>query len=281
MASIADLKVGEELDNAALCALFGCGPQGGMRRAKATNTLVLVCNHVFSIYDDRWIDGVLHYTGMGQTGDQSLTFMQNKTLAESATNGVTVHLFEVHRSQAYTYAGEVELAAAPYAEKQHDETKAERQVWVFPLRPESGAVAPVPLSTLREAEQRTARQARLLSDQEIAVRAAESGRLKVGVRSAVAPQYQRSPWVAEHAKRRAAGRCELCGGQAPFKDAAGKPYLETHHIVWLARGGADTIENTAALCPNCHRRMHVLDAETDRATLTRLVVPFSAGSASL
>ncbi|WP_296863638.1 HNH endonuclease [Thermosyntropha sp.] len=29
------------------------------------------------------------------------------------------------------------------------------------------------------------------------------------------------------------------------------------HIEWLSRGGTDTIDNTVALCPNCHRKMHV------------------------
>lgn len=45
------------------------------------------------------------------------------------------------------------------------------------------------------------------------------------------------------------------------------PYLETHHIVWLARGGEDTIFNTVALCPNCHKRMHILDLEADKTKL--------------
>ncbi len=31
--------------------------------------------------------------GMGMVGDQSLSFAQNKTLAESGTNGIGVHLF--------------------------------------------------------------------------------------------------------------------------------------------------------------------------------------------
>ena len=59
MDEIADLKPGDELDNERLRQMFGCGPQGGMRRSLKTNTLVLICNHVESIYDDRWIDGVL------------------------------------------------------------------------------------------------------------------------------------------------------------------------------------------------------------------------------
>ncbi|MGH4118802.1 hypothetical protein [Clostridium sp.] len=59
---------------------FGCSGQGGMRRSRKTNALVLVSNHFKSIYDDRWYGDIFHYTGMGQNGDQSLEFMQNKTL---------------------------------------------------------------------------------------------------------------------------------------------------------------------------------------------------------
>ncbi|MFS1493312.1 hypothetical protein BCU32_003535 [Vibrio lentus] len=69
-------KTGTKLNNTELCEVFGCSPQGGMRRSHKTNTLVIVSNHIKSIYDDRWSDGVLHYTGMGTNGDQSLTFQQ-------------------------------------------------------------------------------------------------------------------------------------------------------------------------------------------------------------
>ena len=59
----------------------------------------------------------------------------------------------------------------------------------------------------------------------------------------------------------------LCEQEAPFKNTKGEPYLETHHVVWIAKGGEDTIENTVALCPNCHRKMHVVDSEIDRMKL--------------
>ena len=65
------------------------------------------------------------------------------------------------------------------------------------------------------------------------------------------------------AKRKAKGICKLCNKPAPFKDKTGRPYLETHHIVWLSQGGDDTIENTVALCPNCHRKMHTLNLKQD------------------
>jgi 5-methylcytosine-specific restriction protein A len=71
-------------------------------------------------------------------------------------------------------------------------------------------------------------------------------------------------------KRRAQGVCELCSEAAPFKDSKDQPYLETHHIKWLAEGGEDSIENTVALCPNCHRKMHVLNLQSDREKLLQL-----------
>lgn len=79
--------------------------------------------------------------------------------------------------------------------------------------------------------------------------------------------FVRDQTVAEYAKRRASGRCDLCGENAPFLDAQGRPYLECHHIVWLANDGPDTIDNTCALCPNCHRRMHIVSAMSDVKTL--------------
>ncbi|MCC7118538.1 MAG: HNH endonuclease [Anaerolineales bacterium] len=70
--------------------------------------------------------------------------------------------------------------------------------------------------------------------------------------------------------KRSNGVCELCGNNAPFKDLAGKPYLEVHHIVWLSWGGEDSIENAVALCPNCHRKMHLLNLAEDRNYLTQI-----------
>jgi 5-methylcytosine-specific restriction protein A len=176
-------------------------------------------------------------------------------------------LFEVHRVRRYTYVGEVELAGAPYAESQPDQVGQRRQVWVFPLRTKRGAAPLLPSAVLAEASNEKARRARRLTDAEIATKAEQTGTAVVGARAAVSQQYQRNPWVAEHAKRRAKGHCELCRKAAPFSSPDGKPYLEVHHIQWLAYGGADTIENTVALCPNCHRRMHVVRSDEDAQLL--------------
>ena len=164
---IDQLLPGEVIDNAKLCDLFGCGPQGGMRRSHATNTLIIVSNHVKSIYDDRWLGEVFHYTGMGTKGDQSLTFAQNKTLANADTLGVSVHLFEVFVEKQYTYAGQVVLRGEPYFEEQPDEDGNNRQACVFPLVLASGVPPTIANENLRNAQSVKERKARKLSDEEL------------------------------------------------------------------------------------------------------------------
>lgn len=55
------LKPGTILDNNGLRGYFLCSPQGGMRRSHKTNTLIIVLNHIESVYEDRWIGDELHY----------------------------------------------------------------------------------------------------------------------------------------------------------------------------------------------------------------------------
>ena len=59
-------------------------------------------------------------------------------------------------------------------------------------------------------------------------------------------------WILQNAK----GKCEYCKADGPFTTSNGIPYLEVHHLKTLADGGSDTIDNTVALCPNCHREFH-------------------------
>jgi 5-methylcytosine-specific restriction protein A len=68
--------------------------------------------------------------------------------------------------------------------------------------------------------------------------------------------YERDPKVKAWALRFANGTCEMCLNDAPFKKENGDPYLEVHHVLPLSEGGSDTIENTVAVCPNCHMKFH-------------------------
>ncbi len=266
ISSINELQSGMIFNNDELCRIFSCSPQGGMRRSLITETLVIVSNHIKSIYDDRWVDESFYYTGMGTKGDQSLTFAQNRTLSESKNSGISVHLFEVFVEKEYSYIGQVELCAPPYFEKQPDEDGEIRAACVFPLRLKSGNAPIISFEYSRKAYETKTKKAKKLTDEEVE-RRAKNAKKRTGTRNTVSQQYDRDPWVAEHAKRIASGICQLCEGLAPFLNKAGEPYLETHHIIWLAKGGEDTIENTVALCPNCHRKMHTLNKDKDIQSL--------------
>ncbi len=57
--------------NQDLMDTFGVGNSGGMRRSRAKNCLLLIHKND-SIYNDRWENGILKYTGMGLKGDQDI-----------------------------------------------------------------------------------------------------------------------------------------------------------------------------------------------------------------
>ena len=128
-------KIGQIVSNTEIVDTFACGNMGGMRRSHTTNTLVLVSDYTKGLYHDKWIGGVLHYTGMGKTGDQDIHWAQNLTVAESKINGIDMHLFEVLEPGQYIYCGHVELVGTPYTDRQPDVEGNDRLVWIFPIKP--------------------------------------------------------------------------------------------------------------------------------------------------
>lgn len=79
--------------------------------------------------------------------------------------------------------------------------------------------------------------------------------------------YSRNQYIKELVKRLAQGKCQLCCEPAPFTDKFGEPYQEEHHVVRLADDGQDVLKNVTALCPNCHRKMHILNDKLDQIVL--------------
>ena len=104
-----------------------------MRLSKKTNSLVLITDHTKGLYDDICQGNVLHYTGMGKSGDQSIDFMQNKTLSRSNINDVTIYLFEVILKGQYIFRGQVRLIEEPYQSRQKGEDGLDRDVGVSSL----------------------------------------------------------------------------------------------------------------------------------------------------
>ncbi len=78
-----------------------------------------------------------------------------------------------------------------------------------------------------------------------------------------AQTFVRDPLVRAWVLQQANGRCECCMKQSPFTLPDGTFYLEVHHVKHLADGGSDRVENAVAVCPNCHRHLHL---GSDRGT---------------
>lgn len=253
---------GEVLNNEKLCSIFVCGNQGGMRRSTKTNTLVLVSDYIKdkSIYEDKWVGDTLEYAGMGQEGDQKL-ISQNKTLNESRENNIDIHLFEVYEKNEYRYTGKVYLAGPFEVRQQKDKNNVDRKVFIFKLKKLTKDNV-IDINIIKNNFEKKLISIKKLSNEELRNKATKAN-LKCGKRNVSIVQYTRDPAVSEHAKRIAKGICQLCEKPAPFKSLSGDPYLETHHIVWLSNNGDDSIENTVALCPNCHRQMHSLKNSKD------------------
>lgn len=132
-----NLKIGQILKNRDIVDIFKCGNMGGMRRSRTTNTPVLISDYTKGIYHDKWISGVLHYMGMGKSGDQDINWAQNATLATCGRNDVDIHPFEVIDAGEYIYCGRIELVDKPYVDIQPGEDGNSRKVWMFPIRPVS------------------------------------------------------------------------------------------------------------------------------------------------
>ncbi|WP_439876886.1 HNH endonuclease (plasmid) [Bacillus mycoides] len=164
------------------------------------------------------------------------------------------------------------LVDIPIQAEEEDQKGNLRKVWKFPLQL-VGAAYTIPKKVLAATYNKKVKQAKKMDIKELKKRArlvpkstkdlkiraekASKGNQKSS-RTITTTTYDRNQFISEYVKRLANGICQLCEKEAPFKDTHGEPFLETHHVDWLSNGGEDTIENCAALCPNCHRKMHYL-----------------------
>lgn len=84
-------------------------------------------------------------------------------------------------------------------------------------------------------------------------------------------KYARDPQVRKRVVDRSKGHCELCGKQG-FARPDGSVYLETHHIIALAKDGADRITNVIGLCADHHREAHfgALREELEKKMITKV-----------
>ena len=84
--------------------------------------------------------------------------------------------------------------------------------------------------------------------------------------------FARDLEVVSWALSRAQGNCELCTSEGPFLTKDGQRFLEVHHVTPLYLGGPDTVDNVAAVCPNCHRACHLAPERDQLAKKLKLRV---------
>lgn len=273
---IEDLIVGNIYSNSEIANTFKCSNMGGMRRSKETNSLVLIAKHNNPLYDDQWTDdGIVNYTGMGTENDQSISYAQNKTLTIAEREGIKVYLFESYKDNEYYYDGEVKLAGTPYQSEEADINGVIRKVIKFPLkRLDQTKSLIIDIEDIEKSENEKLKEVRKFDSSKIKNRAKIAESENVSTKEVKTIYRERNQYIAEYTKERANGVCDLCGKEAPFKDKNGRPYLESHHVITLAENGPDAIYNTVAICPNCHRKIHVLHQKEDIDKLSKVIMKY-------
>ena len=121
-----------------------------------------------------------------------------------------------------------------YQEEQSDVDGNLRKVWIFPLRKaDTSEAKPLPEAVILKKQEAKEKEAAGLTDAELEKRARHSKK-RVGTRQVTTSTFERNVYVAELAKRKADGICQLCNSPAPFKDKKGNLFLEALHIVWFS-----------------------------------------------
>lgn len=164
------------------------------------------------------------------------------------------YLFEANRPM-------YEFVIIQTAKIQKDEKEKQRILDLMDHR-ERPKVALSELESALEVEETKAKQ---LTSEKLAAQIKNGKSRKSQITETVV--YYRSPYIKEMVKRIAEGKCQKCGEEAPFYDRDKNPYLEEHHVKRLADGGSDTMDNVVAICPNCHRKVHVLNEKSDNIVL--------------
>ncbi|KJY48149.1 hypothetical protein JG29_08350 [Bombilactobacillus mellis] len=259
-----NLKIGDFLSNSELSKKFTVSTEGGMRFSTENNILVLITKIHDNPYPDRWEGNKLYYIGMGRKGDQSIDFQSNKKLNSIYyTEKITTKLvlFINTDQNKYLYCGEVKTIGRPYFKYQYFTKNEKRKIIIFPLIVKNLTSISSQFfdSTINIKSYKNKKEDTLIKN----IDTYQKNYDNKNYVNAKEKKYYRNPYIAYISKKYAKGICQLCQKAAPFQDKDGNPYLESHHIEWLSRGGKDRLDNVIALCPNCHKKMHIIDDKKD------------------
>jgi 5-methylcytosine-specific restriction protein A len=72
---------------------------------------------------------------------------------------------------------------------------------------------------------------------------------------------RRNKQLVQELREMYSGNCQICLWNP--RASYGKELCHGHHLHWLSRGGADSIDNMVLVCPNHHAAIHMCDAPFD------------------
>lgn len=235
---------------------YGGQRQGGISTPVRSLVVFLFTGdsgHQYGYNDGFQEDGIFWYTGEGQKGNMQLK-AGNLAIVNHEKESKDLHIFAASGKGFVRYLGNASYLGH-HIEAAPDRDNNPRQVIVFELAVDDESqgeplneISAPPLKTKSRfwfEPLETLRQRALQRPTPSSTRAE---------RRSIA--YQRSEAVKVYVLRRAGDICEGCEQAAPFKKPDGRGYLEPHHIRRLADAGPDHPRWMAALCPNCHRRVH-------------------------
>jgi len=231
---------------------FGGNRQRGIS-ASAKEPVIFIFSGVSGAqygYSDGWNEEktMFMYTGEGQIGDQVFS-MGNKALRDHVNNSKDVLLF--HHSKDGLYRFDDQLTLIGYETKQSlDREGNMREVIQFVFESSSYLTR----SVEEELEGDDLIYDRSLDElKELALQDTSNGHDSVQMKRVKV--RKRSEAIKLYARARANGTCEACEQPEPFQAKSGSS-LEVHHMYRLSDGGPDHPEHVAAVCPNCHSRIH-------------------------
>jgi 5-methylcytosine-specific restriction enzyme A len=257
MPEVIKFTVGKEYRRSDLHDVYGGSRQGGISPSAKSPIVLLFTGESGKQYgylhDSFQENGTYWYTGEGRKGDMRM-IKGNLAVRNSATGGKQLHLFEQTRKGFAQYLGE--FSYLDHHEDRAPDSDGElRNVVVFELELVSDKSDFTPVSAASAAKPVRGKFWNLPLHQ---LRDLASGKSSKDQTAATRKRmvYERSEAVRVYVLRRANGKCEGCEQLAPFNNNKGDPYLEPHHITRVADKGPDNPQWVAALCPNCHRRIH-------------------------
>lgn len=262
------LLTGHVYQRAALHHRFGGNTTKGIVPSKREKVVLLfhTKEKIQQFYSDGYdpAEGVYWYSGEGTVGDMRWN-TENRAIRDHEGNNADMYLFERAQRKGGFWRLYGMVKCLGYKEEiRLDKNKAKRKAIVFSLLPIT--------SNVSEEENIAYPLHKKNSDLSAIREAARKAPTVAGRRQTAQQVYMRSERIKRYALARASGKCELCGGNAPFLTKKDIGYLEVHHINRLADDGLESIESVGAVCPNCHRRCHYgKDADKCNAKLQSVV----------